>query len=198
MLNNLMVKQRCAVCQSATDYLCNSCCDELVANHGIFATRRLSASLLVTSLFHYKGVMRDLLLRAKIQSSPAATQALLKLLQRQGKQIPASEVVVPAAASFWGRIRGRSDIAWLLAKGIAKQRRTKFIEAPLPLQWRWRKQSHARRLQDKSKVLHIAVPRTQASVLLVDDVVTSGATLRNLAAYFPAPCRAFTMFSAMR
>ena len=88
-LNDLLIKRRCAVCQSETGYLCDSCCEELSASHGIFATRRLSATMFVTSLFHYEGVMRDLLLRAKIESSFAATQALLKLLRYQGKRIPA-------------------------------------------------------------------------------------------------------------
>ena len=95
-------------------------------------------------------------------------------------------------------MRGRSDVAWLLARDIAKQRGGKLIEAPLPLQWRWRKQSHVRKSQNKSKVLGAAMPRIQAGVLLVDDVVTSGTTLCNLAAYFPVPCRAFTLFSAKR
>ena len=195
---HLLVKQRCAVCQSYEGYLCDDCCDELIASHGIFATRRLATALSVTSLFRYEGIMRDLLLNAKIKSSPAAIHALLKLLQRHSKQIPVGSVIVPAAASFWGRIRGRSDIAWLLARCLAKQRRVEFIEAPLFLQWRWRKQSHVRRLPSKHRAIGIAVPRVQGVVLLVDDVVTSGATLRNLAAYFPVPCRAFTLFSAVR
>ncbi|MDE3269117.1 MAG: hypothetical protein OYH77_02405 [Pseudomonadota bacterium] len=167
-------------------------------SYGRYTTRRLSPTLVVSSLFRYEGVMRDLLLRAKIQNSSTASYALLKLMYRHRQRLPAGEVIVPAAASFWGRLRGRSDIAWVLARSIAKQRRGKFMEAPLPLHWRWRKQSHLRRAHTKHKQIRFTVPNIAVSILLVDDVVTSGATLLGLADYFgaDAPKQAFTLFSA--
>ena len=157
----------------------------------------------VASLLRYRGVVRDLVLRAKVRGDHRALALLVRLVADRKEAISLTmwcDAVVANPSSLWGRIRGRLDIASQIGSHLARVAGKPLLHAPLDLHWRWQK--HA--LTDRKKrtemdpVEAIAVKWTKyvrscnfhqpikkqdglTRVLLVDDVLTTGSTLQRTA-----------------
>ncbi len=138
-----------------------------------------------TSLYRYYGLLRDLILRAKVQNEPRALAALVDLCKVHGdtqRAMRGIEYVMPAPSSLWGRLHGKADIPWHLAKTLSRTYGVSFLSPPFVLRWRWRKQAHRKRTKGFFHFTHPQNSHMLPTLLLVDDVATSGETLRRVAA----------------
>jgi predicted amidophosphoribosyltransferase len=190
-----------------------------------------------TSLYRYEGLVRHLVLRAKVHGDRAALAFLVTLVVfGRAKAVAAAaswaDAVIPAPSSLWGRLRGRLDLAYHMAAAVAALGGRPLLSAPFLLHWRLRKQAlqqrSSRRLSRSAAqnaaptaapnaarwnvfppqrlqrwsdhrfdlalaaialhptsspdVAESAIPPDLPALLLIDDVVTTGATLRRLSA----------------
>jgi predicted amidophosphoribosyltransferase len=136
------------------------------------------------SLFRYEGLLRDLLLRAKVQNQPEALSALVGLCNTHTatqRAIEGVQYVMPAPSSLWGRVWGKADIPWHVAKALCRTYGTSFLSPPFALRWRWHKQAHRKRTKGFFYFTHTPHSPFLPGLLLVDDVATSGETLRRVA-----------------
>ena len=90
--------------------------------------------------------------------------------------------IVAAPSSAWSRVRGRWDLAAGMTGSIARETNTPTAQLPYGFYFQWRKRSHALKMQLATKA--ITVPDAHTSILIVDDVVTTGSTMTGLAAHF--------------
>jgi len=193
--------QRDLVSVLGASLLCRLCSDELAELRCSAAQISLGGPPLVdiTALYRYQGLIRRLIIRAKVGGDLPALRLLITLVQAHPTR-PAltawSHALMPCASSLWGRVRGRIDIASQICKEQAHGP-IRVVTAPLHLHWRWRKHAllsrHQRNRGEQDmpewfKGLSLRLcTRTLAeakvqALLLVDDVVTSGGTMRRTAA----------------
>ena len=183
--------QLCLLCCNSSDsHICPTCQAQL-DYRALRYRYQLTPQLQATALYPYVSPLRDLVLRVKIEGSLRARQAVLHLLNCH-RHLPRAQVIVPAPSSLWSRLRGRHDLAWMIASNLARRSGAKLIEAPLFTQWRRHKQAKQRRSEFyqlprlPQRMLKLLLPRVAGqTILLVDDVITSGATMCRLAALFP-------------
>lgn len=138
--------------------------------------------LCIESLWPYDSQVRQLILHAKVQNRFALLQFLgLKMLESlvfDPKQ-NVEQWIMPAPSSLWGRLRGRFDIAYWLAKKLSDSLQKKIILADSSLYWRLKKRAA---LSNKIRPENISYTTSQvyiplgSEVLLIDDVVTTGWT----------------------
>ena len=180
--------------------LCISCIDEL-------DELRCQARVLpfggpplidITGLYCYQGLVRRLILRAKIGGDLPALKLLLALVAMHpahGALLAWADGLMPCASSLWGRVRGRIDIASQICTQQRHSSRPVTL-APLHLHWRWRKHALLQRRQRThsdqemplwfKNVSHKLCAKALAQaattkLLLIDDVVTSGDTMHRTA-----------------
>ena len=137
-----------------------------------------------TSLFCYEGLMRDLILRAKVHNQPGALAALVGLCSTHvdaHRAMVGMHYVMPAPSSLWGRLHGKADIAWHLAENLGCTYGATFRVPPFTLRWKWHKQAKRKRSKGFFYFTHALQSHALPSLLLVDDVATSGETLRLVA-----------------
>lgn len=181
----------CLLCYNNSSLICPSCQAQL-DRQTLRDSYAITPSLQAIALYPYMSPLRELVLRVKITGSLRARQAVLRLLNDKLQHLPCPQVIVPAPSSLWSRLRGRHDLAWMIAHYLARQTGARLIEAPLFTQWRLSKQTRARQRELyrppnlPQKLLKLMLPRVAGQkILLIDDVITSGATMRRLAALFP-------------
>lgn len=155
------------------------------------------------SLWHYRGIVRNAILAFKVQSTWAAGACLVDQALSAGAPfsvIAAVDVIMPMPSSFWGRVRGRYDLAALMAAALAYKIEKPLIEAPWRIQGRWHKQAQRSRLERERDDKLPSAPRWGAQdlqqdfaggcsqrrlrVLLVDDIVTTGQSLASFMGHF--------------
>lgn len=171
----------CLACQVEGALLCNACLDSLPPA----PPKQLSSPDLevVQSATIYRGVAKDLIWKLKSSGAQAAAKIMAGCML---DLIPASKniviVPIPTASS---RVRQRGyDQAKLLAKELSKQSRLPYINC---LSRRGQahqvgagREQRTRQLQNAFRVKSPLLIKN-AHIILVDDVVTTGATLEIVA-----------------
>ncbi len=194
-----MFPHYCASCFTRHDdqhLLCFPCRDEL-------RDLALPCQDRILSCFKYRGVMRRLILRAKVQGDHRAVSLLTEIVVSHPlveSWVATCDVVMPSPSSLWGRARGRLDLAALLADAIARHYGRVIRPAPWELHWRLRKRALDPRGERKLLVDDDAEGQDTDGprVGLFDDVVTTGQTLAWTRAALPraTAVRALTLASA--
>lgn len=176
------------------------------------------ANVRVTSLYKYAEMMRRMILRAKVKGDHRALRWLVDdARSRNESRIVAANanVVLASPSSLWGRMRGRLDLAALVAHAIATDAGKPMVPAPWQLFWRLKKQALAKgRDHDPERDRTVADGRLSRrffhlwlcqyqdalrgkDILIVDDVCTSGKTIGVIAeaisAADPRSIRALTI-----
>lgn len=132
----------------------------------------------------YDGVAKQLLQAYKFERARVAQALIADAMQETLPYLPAGTVVVPTPTAT-SRIRQRGyDHAWLLAREIAKNRQFGLARAVTHLsQSRQVGASRDKRLTQLADSLVVTKPAqiTGKNVLIIDDVVTTGATLETMA-----------------
>ena len=132
----------------------------------------------VISVFAYEGTLRSLILRAKVDGDPLATDALLRLFtsaEKVSSAVSRSTHIVAAPSSLWGRCRGKTDLAALLAMNLAKISGRPLVKVSSRLFWSWKKQA-----QRKDRRHEGQLKSRWGGALVVDDIITTGYTLRRV------------------
>ncbi|HYX39305.1 MAG TPA: hypothetical protein VE954_39895 [Oligoflexus sp.] len=176
-----------------------------------------STDVPILSSYAYRGVCRESILACKSQGFRRLGPALVRrsltcesLQERLGQ----CDVIMPAPSSLWSRWRGSLDLAMMLAQGLADAAGLLVCPPPRSLSFRWYKQAlrdHSQRrgvFRSHQKIYdasyfepHTPTPLRSArlKVLIVDDVVTTGHTLSELAAFFKhVDFEFYTLASAVR
>lgn len=137
------------------------------------------------ALYRYHGVLRSVILRAKVNNENTAYHALCDLVSCHPTVIEmalAAEVIVPAPSSLWGRIRGKYDLAqgMALAIGHAFDRPVELL--PRKFYFHYRKRAGRNLNQrDHNFTTEPSLKSWQdKKVLLIDDIITTGFTLSRL------------------
>jgi len=198
-----MITALCTCClQNQTPVgalLCSSCSARL-AVIALHPTEEFPQNSVV-SLYKYRKPLTKMIHRAKIRDDIPALRALTYLLASAPVSLTRAAWathIMPAPSSLWGRLRGRYDIAWLAADTLARHAHKPLLEPPRHLYWRLRKQARlapGKRSALRTPAPETAIPtsstftssnpdapssRTPAHLLIIDDVVTTGDTLRRL------------------
>ncbi|MCX6124623.1 MAG: phosphoribosyltransferase family protein [Proteobacteria bacterium] len=148
------------------------------------AEHEAMATLTGSSLFLYQGIMRRVIMRAKVRNDLLALNGLVELFVSQPKVISLAkncDVLVPAPSSLWGRMRGRFDLAQSMALGLGAA-----IDLPVSLMpWvaymRFRKRagSNRRGTEKLRREIPSKLLFKGSRVLVIDDVMTTGNTMRS-------------------
>lgn len=171
----------------------------------------------VLSSFAYRGASRASILACKSQGFRRLGPALLHQVEEDPllhDLLDLCDVIMPAPSSFWSRWRGSLDLALILAQGLGRSAGLLVRLPPWKLAFRWKKQAlreHSQRqgvFRSHQKIYdasyfraHVSLPLRSARlrVLIVDDVITTGSTLTELAACFSAvDFEFYTLASAFR
>jgi ComF family protein len=174
-LLSLLLPGRCPGCGRRAEPVCDSCAARLVP-----APRAPAPPPGVAwsaSVFSYEGIARELVARVKYRNERAAVRWLGALVAERCRDAPFSPDAVTWVPASRGRRAARGvDHGALLARatGRALGRRPQrlLVRAPGPAQT-----GRAARDRRTGPVLHAVGPVRGAVVLVVDDVVTTGASL---------------------
>ena len=141
-----------------------------------------------TSLFHYQTDLRDLVCRGKIQGDLPAISLLSWLFTAAEESVNLAEwcdMIIPAPSSLWGRLRGKFDVAYELAAKLAEKSAKPMENPPASLYWRLRKRSQHHREATDDFARNPPNPLGKRRLLIVDDIITTGQTLHEIANFYP-------------
>src|SRR3954453_20889828 len=169
MVLSMLFPSRCAACGSTGRSLCHGC------RFALAAVGQLRTPVGVVAAFPFDGVARELIVALKFRHRRAGAAVLATQMVRR-LQLPPVDVVTWAPTSN-RRVRGRGyDQAELIARAVAKQLGVPCVR----LLYR----AHGAPQTGKSRAERLVGPAFRArrprkglTVLVVDDVVTTGATL---------------------
>jgi ComF family protein len=167
--------QRCASCASSTDVLCRSC------RFALAATMAVTTAGGITAAVPFDGPARNVILALKYRNRRSVAQHLASIMVRRlqlgAKGMRRFDVVTWAPTSTARSRRRGYDQAELLAREVAKAlgvpcRRLLYRTHGDPQTGRTRMQRLV------GPAFRVRPVRRGLRVLVVDDVVTTGATLR--------------------
>jgi predicted amidophosphoribosyltransferase len=169
--------------------LCAACRADLLPG----SERRLPDGVLVRSAFVHRGAARLLVHRLKYGGHHAAAAVLAGAMA--GRLPPGAGALVPVPRARLRRWRYGVDPAVELARALGRVCSLPVVTALAPEWWHRRRAglAGARRGLPRFRLVR-GVP---AGAVLVDDVVTTGATLRAAAAALGGPCAAVTATTAL-
>lgn len=193
MVNHAKRVETCHICASSAQdkWLCVRC-QQALENLGLTSAMALPGGGIVRSCFRYEAPLRSVLLDAKVNGNLRSIR-LLRHLWRQSRAVlelpPHVTAVMAAPSSLWGRLHGRTDLAALLAYDVAVSRGLPLLRAPAHLAWRMKKRARlgSKKTRGLSESLGTEPEgrppsvKSDGFVILIDDVVTSGFTLSQLA-----------------
>lgn len=143
--------------------------------------------------------VQALILKAKAKECWASFRLLLRIVLRDpmiAEWLGPADILIPAPSSLWSRLRGRIDLPLYLSQELAKKYQKDHYHVPGTLWWRWQKRALARGYYDlrlppdrhtipaKHPRLSMCIPEG-ARVVIMDDVITTGHTLREISARLP-------------
>lgn len=188
----------CLVCEQEGDLLCKTClpkavtkkrsscflCNKLTANWRTCTTcRRKTKAVGVIVASHYEGPVKELVLKLKYQNTVAAADTIAQLLQN--KFDPAKFDLITAIPPSSKRMRQRGyNQAQLIAKAVGKRTQLPYVATMSRLgNTRQVGTSRRQRLAQMHGSMYVTKARLVAGsrVLVVDDVVTTGATISEAA-----------------
>ena len=153
----------------------------------------------VYSIFCYQNLIRDLILRAKAQKDYQALQLLISLTLNELPSIksfistrfqtPTSLSILPTPSSLWSRLKGKYDIAYLIAKSLSESLGTSLQKPSFKLGWSLFKRSKTKLKSTKPYLSINQIPTHTSTfqkhtLLIVDDILTTSQTLLKLSSEF--------------
>lgn len=159
--------------KSLVPYLCLYCFSRLQASKGKDPFH---------SLYRYNKEMRRLILEVKIRGNYRALHCLKYLFLNSKQTLDLSNhcrTIIPAPSSLWSRMRGKFDLAWVLAAELANLQKAKLQAPPFHTRWKLQKRSKLRKRSPLASQTYQS--SEDASILIVDDVFTTGYTLSHVA-----------------
>ena len=147
-----------------------------------------SQTIVLCGLFPYRGDLRSMILDAKIDGSVRALTLLRELWV--GHQLPKligslAAGIGAVAPSLWSRVRGKADLAGVLAYDLQKAAGRPSVGFPWGAAWRIKKRSFEGSRLRRGEVPHSQPPvnttKKERTIVVVDDVLTTGFTMESLA-----------------
>lgn len=169
--------------------ICSRCEEELIALEipQALKCRELSSGFSGYSLFDYQGPVRALILNAKIHHNSAAikfweTRVAQFCFQKLATELKDILLVLSPANSLYSKLTGKFDLPFHLAHHLRRELNWEHVLPPRRHHFAFEKQSFKTRdhLSGKRSLI-LSSPK----LLIVDDVITSGATLQKIAKAFP-------------
>jgi predicted amidophosphoribosyltransferase len=163
----------------------------------------------IASLFRYHGLLRKILLDFKVRGQWQSGMTLVDVFAADEyvqRWVCEADIIMAAPSSFWGRWHGKHDLAFALAERLSFVTGVPLLRAPSHTFFRFKKQSFLTRNErveqtvtgerphEENRILELRNEEIrdtklggfdQPFIVLVDDVVTSGKTLRALAQTMP-------------
>lgn len=144
----------------------------------------------VASIYRYEGLLRDLILNAKLRQEWRSVEACQHLLVRdEGVRSYMAQVrgVIPAPSSVRSRFLCKFDLGYFLAQALSEGFRCPLYQLPRKFYWRLQKQSMIPRefrkkngkVSPSTKWAEV-INKPQSSLLLVDDIMTTGSTVASI------------------
>jgi ComF family protein len=188
----LLAPWSCLVCGDEGEFVCASCYDAVpAASASPLDGTRLDSAWLGRARFKgawaasdYRGLSKDLVYKLKFERAAGLAWTLAKIMDERLPSFASDTLVVPLPTAN-KRVRQRGyDQAVLLARAFAKQRSLTFVQMLA-------RQGHQRQVGANREQRHAQLARAWrikkpalmrgASILLVDDVLTTGATIESAA-----------------
>ncbi len=201
------------IIESQLKHCCSTCADKIFLNRLTHPISNTSSFPLsddspldnTYSIFYYQHLIRDLILRAKVQKDYQALQLLLSIVEKELPSIKSfisSHVgtnlklsLIPTPSSLWSRFKGKYDVAYLITQTLSKELKVPIEKTSYKLGWSLFKRSK-NKIKYTPDSISSTVSRTDTSIqtfdfnrciLIVDDILTTGQTLKNLGSIYQSP-----------
>jgi predicted amidophosphoribosyltransferase len=136
----------------------------------------------IKTLERYDAKNRALVHSIKIgRSQYELRKSIPGLVAKAAPLIWGVERVMPAPSSLYSRVMGRIDLAYYFASQLEAAIGCQLQRAPSHLHWRWNKRSRLKNRLPPLSWQARSQNNGQARLLIVDDVITTGTTLVEVA-----------------